>query len=240
MKKIAKFRNAELKERKEFYEKEFSVSKAKKWFSKNKIKLPSICAVDAGTETGIIIDKKYRNQMLYFPFFKLEEKIKKYLPEDIYYDRNSYRSPKEAIETLNFGKPISQELVFDIDSDNILCNHHKKGEVCKVCLNKAYRYTIKMKNALEKDFKKVLLVYSGRGFHIHVLDKKAFFMKFKERRILNEKFSRFPIDPWVSGGNIRLIRMPYTLNALVSRIVTPINVKIGFKERETIPKFLNN
>lgn len=48
------FRSSTLTERKEFYEKEFSIEKAKEWFRKNKMPLPQLCAIDSGTETRII------------------------------------------------------------------------------------------------------------------------------------------------------------------------------------------
>ena len=52
------FRHSTLSERKEFYEKEFSVSKIKKWFKSNNLPLPQLCALDPGSETKIILDKK--------------------------------------------------------------------------------------------------------------------------------------------------------------------------------------
>ena len=47
----------------------------------------------------------------------------------------------------------------------------------------------------------------------------------KEREEINKELKNFPIDPWVSRGYIRLIRLPYSLNALISRIVTPLRTK---------------
>ena len=75
------FRISTLSERKEFYDREFSVAKVKAWFRKNNLQLPQLCAVDAGSESGIILDKKNKNTMLYFKFSELQKKIRKYLPE---------------------------------------------------------------------------------------------------------------------------------------------------------------
>src|SRR3989338_6437417 len=111
------FRKSTLNERKEFYEKEFSIAKVKAWFKKNNMPLPQLCAVDAGSESGIILDKKNKDKMLYFKFSELKGKIKKYLPEDIYYDRNRYKSPDKILKTLDFNNlknRVSEELVFDI------------------------------------------------------------------------------------------------------------------------------
>ncbi len=229
------FKPSTLEERKEFYEKEFSIKKVKSWFRKNNLEYPQLCAIDAGTETGIIINKKLKGIMLYFPLKDLQKKIKKYIPEDVYYDRNKYKNWKQTLRTLNFKDKISQELVFDIDADNIKCkNKHPKG-VCALCLSKAYKYTIAMKKDLEKTFRKVKIIYSDRGFHLHVLDKKAFLMSDEERKALGKRYSKYPIDPWISEGKIRLIRMPFSLNALVSRITMPIN---NFNKIKNIPRFL--
>ena len=42
---------------------------------------------------------------------------------------------------------------------------------------------------------------------------------------LNKKFLKYKIDPWVSYGEIRLIRLLYSLNSLCSRICTPISLQ---------------
>lgn len=233
MGKNFEFRASTIEERKRFYEKEFSIEKIKKWFKENKMPLPQICAIDAGSETDILINKKYKNFMLYFEFKDLKKKIKKYLPEDLYYDRNIYENPKKVLDSLNFKKYSMQELVFDVDSNNIKCNHCE--EVCEKCLKKAYIYSLKIKKMLEKKFKRVIMVYSGRGFHLHVLDIKAYNLTLKERKKISEEFSNFPIDPWVSRGYIRLIRMPFSLHGEVSRVVVPVK---NNWQKKAIPNFL--
>lgn len=230
------FRPATLSERAEYYQKEFSLSKVKKWFKKNGMKIPQICALDAGSESGIIIDNKLKNKMLYIKFSELKKKIEEYKPEDVYYDRNIYQNSEEILKKLKFQNKIGQELVFDIDLNNLPCKHKKRKDMCNECLKVALEEAKKLKNKLEKKFQKVLIVYSGRGFHLHVIDKKAFLMSDNERRKLTKEFESFPIDSWVSEGYIRLIRMPYTLHGLVSRICTPISKK--FNKEKTIPKFL--
>lgn len=241
MKKDFKFRPSTLAERQKFYDNEFSVREVDGWFGKNEIKMPKICAVDAGSETGIMIDKKLKNKMLYFPFPELKEKIKKYVPEDVYYDRNIYKNPAAALKKLNFSRFTGQELVFDIDSDNIPCRNHKRERVCLRCLRKAYFQTLRLKKYLSKYFKRMIIVYSGRGFHLHVLDEKAYKMSFSGRKRLNEELKDFPIDEWVSAGHISLIRIPGSLNSLVSRKVVQMkksgkNLNLG----KSIPKFIKN
>jgi len=158
----------------------------------------------------------------------------------LYYDRNIYKDYKKILKTLKFNNYISQELAFDVDADNIICDHPKNKSVCKKCLNKIYKAALKMKGEInDLGFKKIEIVYSGRGFHVHVMDKKASLLSVKERSSLNKKFKKFPIDPWVSRGYIRLIRMPYSLNSLVSRKTMPIKTK-KFSSKTGVPKFLKN
>jgi len=90
------------------------------------------------------------------------------------------------------------------------------------------------------------LVYSGRGFHIHVLDPAAYAFDEKKRleiaRAVKEK--GFAIDEWVTAGEMRLIRLPYSLNGLVSRIVLPLEKRELEKfdpvhDERCLPKFLS-
>ncbi|MFB0515004.1 MAG: hypothetical protein ACETWG_00175, partial [Candidatus Neomarinimicrobiota bacterium] len=49
---------------------------------------------------------------------------------------------------------------------------------------------------------------------------------YKKRKRFAEKLKRegFPIDEWVTSGGMRLIRLPYSLHGMVSRIVTPLDL----------------
>jgi DNA primase small subunit len=238
MKKGFEFRASTLKERKEFYEKEFDINKVKAFFNENKIPIPQICALDAGSDSGIIENKEWNNNLFYLEFKDLAKKIKKYNPEDVYYDRSVYENPKKVLDELKFEGYLLQELAFDIDADNISDVSPEDREEYEKVIYKAYDYALKLKKELEKEFERVIIVYSGRGFHIEVLDEKANKLNNEERGALAEKFSKYPIDPWVSRGYIRLLRIPYTLNAVVSRISLPItNI---FNSKETIPDFLKN
>jgi DNA primase catalytic subunit len=235
MKKETEFRPATLEERKKFYEKEFSVEKVKMWLKENSLPIPQLCAIDAGTDTKIILKKEWKNSLFYFPFDKLKEKIKKYWPEDIYYDRNIYINPKKVLINLKFEPYTRQQLVFDIDLDNMGKKENQK--INSKNINRAYRIAKKMIAILKKEgFRKMQILYSGRGFHIHIFDKGGFDLTNSERERLNKKLKKFPIDPWVSAGHIRLIRMPYSLHGMVSRKVIPIKTK--FNEEEIIPSFI--
>jgi DNA primase catalytic subunit len=236
MKAAEDYRPSTLAERREYYLREFPLKKAMSWFKGRP--LPQLAAVDAGTETGIIADERYRNKLLYFPLKDLRGKLRKYAPEDVYYDRNIYADPKRILETFDFKDCVCQELAFDIDADNIPCPRHPPGQVCGICIGKAYKWALKMRAKLDKDFRGLYIVYSGRGFHVHVTDEKAYSLGVREREMLNRRFRDYPIDPWVSRGYISLIRLPYTLNGIVSRIAAPIGPKKGFIAERTRPRFL--
>jgi len=247
---MIKFRPSTLAEREIFYREEFNLNKAKDWFRKNKIDYPQLFAVDMGSETGIIKDKKKKNQIINMWPEHLQDKLVNYLPEDVYYDRNSYKNAELMLKTLDFKNAwksknlIGQELAFDIDPENIKCKCKKRfPKFCEECMPKAVKSAIALAELLKERFEKVGLVYSGRGMHVHVFDKEAFGLSIKEREELNKKAKKFYIDPWVSRGYIRLMRLPYSLNALVSRIVIPLTMKEAKKfnpltAKTTLPRFL--
>jgi DNA primase catalytic subunit len=99
---------------------------------------------------------------------------------------------------------------------------------------------------LKSRFSEVKAVYSGRGFHLHVLDKEAYLLSTQERSELSQqvKNAGFHIDEWVTSGEMRLIRLPYSLNGLVSRIVLPLTKGElesfdAVHDERCLPKFLN-
>jgi DNA primase catalytic subunit len=98
---------------------------------------------------------------------------------------------------------------------------------------------------LKSDYKRMKVTYSGRGFHIHVFDENAYRMSRKERGELADQIAKsFPIDEWVTEGESHLIRLPFSLNALVSRIVLPLEKKEldrfdPIKDGRCVPHFLN-
>jgi DNA primase catalytic subunit len=98
---------------------------------------------------------------------------------------------------------------------------------------------------LQQSFRSVRVVYSGRGFHLHVLDLEAYQLSVEERLALSEKVKQagFHIDEWVTSGEMRLIRLPFSLNGLVSRIVLPLKKDElesfdAVHDRRCLPRFL--
>ena len=221
------FNKSTLEQREYFYKNKFDINKIKKFL----LVKPQFFVIDLGTETGIIKNKKNINQLLILEpglsYKKLKEKLINHLPEDIYYDRNIYKDPKKCLGDFDFRESFSsnnflgQELAFDVDPENII-NSNSLWAFNKELITKTSEVTLDFYNELKDYFKNVKIVYSGRGFHLHVFDKDAYHLSLKERDELNHKFLKYKIDPWVSYGKIRLIRLPYSLNSLCSRMCTPI------------------
>jgi DNA primase catalytic subunit len=222
-------RYSTLKERQQFYSREFDLEKATEWFGGELGNTKFAVIIGRHTKiypekykedaaTTIIIDE-YRN------LENVREQILDFLPEAVYYDRNVY--DKE-------GRVMGQELAFDLDPENITCPIHgsladkmerKQGlSFCEVELGMVKQEAVGLYEFLEKSFSDLWVVYSGRGFHMHVLDTDAYKMSTKERLGIARRAKQkgFHIDEWVTSGEYRLIRLPYSLNGIVSRITLPL------------------
>jgi hypothetical protein len=160
-------------------------------------------------------------------------------PESVFYDRNAYRSWEDARrgskEIRELGKSFGQQLAFDIDPENFDCPIHGSLEdklskrqglsFCRLELQLAQEQAFRLVDELSRSFEELRLVYSGRGFHVHVLDEKTFSWTRKRRlRLVRSLFRKgFLMDEWVATGGMRLIRLPHSLNGLVSRLATPLD-----------------
>lgn len=262
-------RPSRLRERRDFYGKEFDVKAMESWF--NKLPKPlrrPIFFMDLGSETGYVRGqyRGYRGKLLSFTIGDYNEVVEmclEYLPEDLYYDRNMYRDPEKCEDCGKRGDRcftcpdyVGQEVMFDLDPENINCPNcgtledRIRGKslyrFCFICFNKSREEALRLCQWLEsRGLKKLEVVYSGRGFHIHVEDDLAYAMRVEERAKLAEEAQRsgFHIDPWVTGGGSRLARAPFSLNGLVSKIAKPVSIgelsKIDFlRGEEFMPMFL--
>jgi DNA primase catalytic subunit len=239
-----------LEERKEFYTKEFNLQKVAEWFSGGLGRTKF--AVIIGRHTDIA-SAKYREDAKttiiideYQTLADVQADIVEFLPEAVYYDRNLYDAE---------GNVAGQELAFDVDPENITCPVHgsladkmKRGQglgFCELELAMAQKEAAALFGWLERRFCGVRAVYSGRGFHLHVFDPKAYGLSTKQRLELagQAKAEGFHIDEWVTSGESRLIRLPWSLNGLVSRIALPLEKEEleGFDavhDRRCLPRFL--
>ncbi|MGZ7109286.1 MAG: DNA primase catalytic subunit PriS [Methanobacterium sp.] len=68
---------------------------------------------------------------------------------------------------------IKSELVFDVDAKDIPLRTCGCDNVCEICLNEAKEIVGGISDALKQDLglKNIHLVYSGRGYHVRVLDE---------------------------------------------------------------------
>jgi DNA primase catalytic subunit len=224
--------SATLAERKEFYASEFKLEKVTAWLEMRRGKTKFAVIIGRHTkiyppqyredkDTTIIIDE-------YADLEDVRRQILEFLPEAVYYDRNVYFENDHA---------TGQELAFDVDSENITCpihgtladkiKLHQGLSFCEIELDLAKKQTIGLYEYLAGQFSDLRVVYSGRGFHIHVLDQKAYDLTTKERTEIaaTVKSKGFAIDAWVTEGEMRLIRLPYSLHGMVSRIAVPLEKK---------------
>jgi DNA primase catalytic subunit len=243
-------RYASLEERRKFYTSEFDTGKVERWFEglKGKIKFAVIIGrhtriypekYQEDADTTIIIDE-------YKSLEELRKEIIEFLPESVYYDRNVYDEND---------RKTGQELAFDLDPENITCPIHgsladkmkrQQGlSFCSLELDMVKEQALRLYDYLEKQFSKMKIVYSGRGFHVHVFDAEAYELSPAKKLALARTIKKkgFQIDEWVTSGEMRLIRLPFSLHGLVSRIALPLEKSElemfnPIKDERCIPKFL--
>lgn len=166
----------------------------------------------------------------------------RYLPEGVYYDRNAYASLEDARrQGLDYAHPSrwkgfrGQELAFDLDPENLDCPIHGTIEdkmrrrqglsFCDWEFEEIRRQAAALAEEAGRRWFDVRVVYSGRGFHVHVFDPAAFHLSRRDRlRIAHTFGEKYAIDAWVTSGEMRLIRLPYSLHGMVSRVVVPVPV----------------
>ncbi|MCP8304907.1 MAG: DNA primase [archaeon] len=243
-------RYSTLDEREKFYRDEFELERVRRWFEGRMKKV--IFAVVIGRHTRIY-PKKYEEDasttIIIERHGDLEEVrdwILEFMPESVYYDRNIYDEK---------GNITGQEMAFDLDPENLTCpihgtltdkmRRHQGLSFCELELQMVKEETINLYKELKKTFSSMEIVYSGRGFHIHVSDERAFKMSYGERRKLarNLKDKGYLIDEWVTSGGMRMIRLPYSLHGMVSRIVIPVGIDElknfnPIEDQRCIPRFL--
>ncbi|CDG65175.1 MAG: primase small subunit [Methanobacterium sp.] len=83
-----------------------------------------------------------------------------------------YNNPKRR------GGWIKAELVFDVDAKDIPIRTCECDNVCEICLNQAKDIVMGLVDTLKGDLglKDINVVYSGRGYHIRVLDEDVMTM----------------------------------------------------------------
>lgn len=251
-------RFSSLDERNKFYE-QFNLEKTKQWIQRE-----VVYAMILGKHTDIV-PKEYEQDKTtpliideYQSVEYVQEKILQYLPEGVYYDQNVYKDislchEKDLRNVWDWSNFKGQELAFDIDPENVDCPIHgtlkqrlQKGmglSFCEKAFVLAKKNTLDLFNQLSQQYQQLKIVFSGRGFHIHVLDEHTISYSRKKREEIAEKYEEYGIDKWVTTGEMRLIRVPFSLNAVSSRIVLPLKkkeIKQFDPSSEAIPDFLKD
>lgn len=246
-------RYSTLSERRRFYRDEFKLSRVSRWIGRLGGRI--VFAVIIGRNTKIYLKRFSRHFSKtiiiddYEDLGEVRSLILKFLPESVYYDRNIYSRVESPLRS------SGQELAFDLDPENIVCPIHgslrdkmRRGQglsFCSLEFKMVRMKTIELYERLSSLFTDISVVYSGRGFHLHIFDPETFTWSPGERRrwALKVKREGYPIDEWVTTGGMRLIRLPYSLHSMVSRIVTPLTVSQlecfdPVKSRICIPRFI--
>jgi DNA primase catalytic subunit len=243
-------RYSTLEERKQFYTSEFNLQAVAQWFRnwQGKVRF----AVIIGRHTKIYPEKYKEDASTtivideYSNLEDVRQQILEFLPEAVYYDRNVYDES---------GAKMGQELAFDLDPENITCPIHgaladkmKRNQglsFCELELQMVKQESIGLYEFLANHFDKLKVVYSGRGFHLHVLDPQAYALSTQERLKLAQQVKKegFHIDEWVTAGEMRLIRLPHSLNGLVSRIALPLERSElenfdAIHDKRVLPRFI--
>lgn len=115
-----------------------------------------------------------------------------------------------------------------------------------VDIEQALEYGFTVQEIFEDDFaaEETMVVYSGQGCHVYLLDTdREHRYDEQSREVINDLLLdeyEIPIDPVVTADRRRVMRLPYSLHADVSRVVQPIDSP-GFDVRtEATPDFLNS
>jgi DNA primase catalytic subunit len=235
-------RPSTVREREEFYRAEFSIERMRKWF--RGWKSPIVFAVVLGRHTRIF-PREYRRDWKktivideYENFDEVGSDLTEFRPEAAYYDRNIYQSWDQA-RYFNgmpngLGEEFGQQLALDIDPENFDCpihgtledkmSRHQGLSFCRLEFQLAALQTSELIEKLAGSFEELRVVYSGRGFHIHIFDENTFYWSRKRRKRMVGSLTRrgYRLDEWVVTGSMRLIRLPYSLNGLVSRTAIPL------------------
>src|SRR2546425_1116787 len=231
---------ASLAERRRFYRRSMDFRSAAKWM--DVLKAERVYALILGRHSGIY-PRRFRH-LKNVPLIvddardvrDLRPYLVKYLPEGVYYDRNVYTSLDAARKArLDYARAwrsrffVGQELAFDLDPENLDCpihgdieakmRRHQGLSFCDWEFEEVRRQAAALYDELSARWTRLKVVYSGRGFHVHVFDDEAFRLTRKERSRIATRFARrYAIDEWVTSGEMRLIRLPYSLHGMLCRV----------------------
>ena len=196
------FRKNTLMERSEFYQNKFDIQRVQQELGDRQR-----FAIVIGRKTHIAPEqwKDYTKGVIYFRvdnYEELKQKLIEFSPESVYYVRND------------------NEILVDFDPHIIECTECQKTAWESFCIHR-FEYikeqTIRMAEILEQHDLQYKIYYSGRGMHIKITVSNEIISAKKFIISLSDKFT-FDINVLFRP----LIRLPYSLNALVNRICIPL------------------
>src|SRR5436190_1100930 len=119
---------------------------------------------------------------------------------------------------------------------------HQGLSFCDWEFEEIRRQAAELFDELARRWSRLRIVFSGRGFHVHVFDADAFRLSRKERGGIAASLARrYAIDEWVTSGEMRLIRLPLSLHGMVSRIVIPVPRRrlesFSYDDPRAVPRF---
>ncbi len=126
---------------------------------------------------------------------------------------------------------LKAELVFDIDAKDLPVRSCScsQGEVCEVCLREAKEFVLTISDTLRETFslKDINFVYSGRGYHIRVLDKEALNLGSQERAELLDYIAGnvIPEKEELKGGYPEIFRRRAV--RILPLLSTPVLKELG-------------
>ncbi|HEX7392127.1 MAG TPA: DNA primase [Thermoplasmata archaeon] len=261
-------RPSKLEERQAFYRCEFDVRALGRWVGHRNRSLKF--AMIPGRHTGIVPSRhaSVKDDVVIIDEWSRARDIRdyalEYLPEGLYYDRNRYKDVRECARCGDKPKNCrgcynydGQQLAFDLDPENVDCPWHghigekfQRGQGFSFCMyefKSVRRQALLLSEELGNRYERIDIVYSGRGFHVVVDDEDAYGLSKRARKELARQLAkRYAIDEWVTEGGSRLMRLPYSLNGLVSRKCTIIKQRKDLVEFDprisemVVPRFLHS
>lgn len=137
---------------------------------------------------------------------QLEEFLRFQAPHSAYASVALYENPRKREGWLK------ADLVFDIDAKDLPVKPCgcSEGKVCEICIHEAKQIAAEFADVLRRDlgFRQIKFVYSGRGFHIRVLDESAMSLEHNERQQLVQYVTGevIPTDLTLALGYSRVFR----------------------------------
>jgi len=165
------------------------------------------------------------------------------VPEAVYYSLQHHDRPWVVL--------------LDIDAKDIAAQRSEDDAVIEQRPPEGYPYTFgDIDRAIDNGFvaqrileqryaaERTTIYYTGQGVHVYLLDTdEEHRYDRRSREVLVELFQQLhdvPIDGVVTSDPARFGRLPYSLHASVSRVVTPIESSSFDPRTDAIPAFLES